>query len=379
MLSPLCQALWLLDEILFPAYRRQTLRSPVFVLAPPRTGSTSLHRAVVADTSLFFAPVLLELLFPFLTVIKALHWLRARPALLNKVTRVLGWLMHTLGLNSSEVSTRHPMGLFREDEDDICLTVHHLTSEIGWVAVSHIESFLWGATLQNRSDATQRRSALLLTRVYQKISFVRGHGRVLCTKSHLVGLAPALLSLHPSARLVTILRPAESSFPSFWSLQCAISRDFGGFESTGPIYLEMRVQFIRELNEAVRRVFGRGVDPGRRVVAFSEFCDAPGQTISVLYDGWGIAHDRQRLASLVDAVMADEKYAHGLGARERFFFFGASVCSRLSFFFQSIDIATWKQIGMKRGNIAAAVDDWFAHYPKQRSAQETGKGLGPLK
>ena len=47
-----------------------------------------------------------------------------------------------LRIKPSEVAQRHPMGLFKEDEDDICLTIHHQTSEICWCAVSHIESFL---------------------------------------------------------------------------------------------------------------------------------------------------------------------------------------------------------------------------------------------
>lgn len=48
----------------------------------------------------------------------------------------------TVGITPGEVAQRHPMGLFKADEDDIALTVHHVTSEISWCAVSHIENFL---------------------------------------------------------------------------------------------------------------------------------------------------------------------------------------------------------------------------------------------
>ncbi len=75
------QFLWFLDDVLYPAHRHVALQAPVFILAPPRTGSTSLHRALVSDTDRFFAPLTLELFFPFITVQKALHYLHDRPAL----------------------------------------------------------------------------------------------------------------------------------------------------------------------------------------------------------------------------------------------------------------------------------------------------------
>jgi hypothetical protein len=70
-----------LDDVLYPAHRDVVLHAPVFILAPPRTGSTSLHRALVSDAERFFAPLTLELFFPFITVQRALHFVHARPAL----------------------------------------------------------------------------------------------------------------------------------------------------------------------------------------------------------------------------------------------------------------------------------------------------------
>ena len=140
---------------------------------------------------------------------------------------------------------------------------------------------------------TQARSALFLTRVYQKIAYVRGGGRTLCTKSHLVGLLPALTALHPTARFATIVRPIEGVFPSFWSLQCAISRDFGAIDSSGPEYRAMRLTFLRELHAAVRSVFGDGSALTRRVLTFDNFVAAPAAEVAELYDGWGLSYDRR--------------------------------------------------------------------------------------
>jgi len=75
LLHPLTDVLWLLDEILFPSYRKQPIRSPVFIVGGFRTGSTSLHRtlnsvliaAAEEHRSTIISPMFVELFFPFLT------------------------------------------------------------------------------------------------------------------------------------------------------------------------------------------------------------------------------------------------------------------------------------------------------------------------
>ena len=109
--------------MLYPAHRSISLEAPVFILAPPRTGSTSLHRALVSDDTRFFAPLVLELFFPFITVQRALHAIHDRPALRAPVDAFIARFVRAMGFKPGEVAQRHPMGLFKEDEDDIGLTV----------------------------------------------------------------------------------------------------------------------------------------------------------------------------------------------------------------------------------------------------------------
>ena len=189
----------------------------------------------------------------------------------------------------------------------------------------------WGAHAHRLPAATQRRSALFLTRVYQKIAFVRGRGRTLCTKSHLVGLMPALEALHPTARFVTIVRPIEGVFPSFWSLQCAISRGFGGFDSSGPEYREMRIVFLKEMHAELRRRFGDGTDPRRRVLTFDNFVADAAAEVGALYDGWGVPYDAAELRGRVSRYLAVEEHAHGFAN------------------------ASWEDMGLRREEIAQLV------------------------
>ena len=335
LVSRLRQLLWCLDELLYPSYRHVQLRSPVFILAPPRTGSTSLHRALLADEPRFFAPLALDFFLPFLCLSRPLRALRARPAVRRRVEAAASALVRLLGIEPGEVARRHPMGLFTEDEDDIALTVHHVTSEISWCAVSHIQAWLWGCHVHRLPAFTRRRSALFLTRIYQKAAFChprRGAGRQLCTKSHLVGLLPELKALHPSARFATIVRPAEAVFPSFWGLQRAISRDFGGFETGGRPYLEMRITFLAELNAELTRQFGGRSDTAavdaapagaadavaelsdRAVLTFEAFTADPVGCTLALYAAWGVQlppSERAALAQRISTYLAGEEHAHG--------------------------------------------------------------------
>jgi len=227
---------------------------------------------------------------------KLCHALRASPRASRALEAASRCVAAAAGFEASEVTQRHPMALFGHEEDDVALTVHHVLSEISWCAVSHIESWLWGCHIHQQPAATRVRAALFLTRVYQKVAFVRGRGRRLVTKSHLVGLLPELQAAHPTAQFLTILRPAAASFRSFWSLQVAISRDFGGVDSRGAEYLRMRLSFLRELHSEVLRAF---VDPGqsrRTVLVFDAFLDDAAGAVRRLYDKWGMSYERRVLA-----------------------------------------------------------------------------------
>ena len=173
----------------------------------------------------------------------------------------------------------------------------------------------WGAHIHKRPLDTQRRTALFLTRVYQKIAFCRGRGRTLCTKSHLVGLAPQLRVLHPTARFVTIVRPIAGIFPSFWSLQFAISRDFGRIDSSGPEYRAMRITFLREIHAELVRCFGDGVcSPSFRVLTFHNFVADPVGEVAGLYSAWGVAGvTRDTLQALITPYLGGEEHVHTLG------------------------------------------------------------------
>ena len=59
-----------LDHVFFPGFRRQEIRRPVFIIAPPRSGTTFLQKLLARNREVF-APVLMyQTIFPSITIQK---------------------------------------------------------------------------------------------------------------------------------------------------------------------------------------------------------------------------------------------------------------------------------------------------------------------
>ena len=64
-------AMWLvvalgraLDHLLFPGFRRQPVTAPVFIVAPPRSGTTLTQKLMSLDTTRFLHVKLYQTIFP---------------------------------------------------------------------------------------------------------------------------------------------------------------------------------------------------------------------------------------------------------------------------------------------------------------------------
>ena len=61
-----------LDHVFFPAFRRQEIRRPVFIIAPPRSGTTFLQKMLARNREVF-APVLMyQTIFPSIFIQKVI-------------------------------------------------------------------------------------------------------------------------------------------------------------------------------------------------------------------------------------------------------------------------------------------------------------------
>ena len=106
----------MLDEILFFPYRWNEVKSPLYIISNPRSGTTFLHRLFNLDNKRFCTPLLYHTLFP------CIFWIRLFDtiALIDSkiggpLHTLLGWIERKVFKGWKDV---HPMGFTMPEEDE---------------------------------------------------------------------------------------------------------------------------------------------------------------------------------------------------------------------------------------------------------------------
>ncbi|MDT8448923.1 MAG: sulfotransferase [Wenzhouxiangellaceae bacterium] len=204
---------FLIDEILFRGWRRVEVREPLFVLGPPRSGTTHLHHVLSRDenTTTFR---MWECLFGLsVTGRKLLLGLgRLDRALGRPLGRAGGWFGRRFLAGMDDV---HPFSLNAPEEDFLAL-MPAMQCFILVVAFPRAE-WLWRtARLDEAVDAAARRRLMRFYRAcVRKHLYVHGTDRRLLSKNaSFSGMAEALLETFPDARIIACTRDPKKTVPS---------------------------------------------------------------------------------------------------------------------------------------------------------------------
>lgn len=204
---------FLLDEILFRGYRKVDVHRPLFVLGPPRTGTTYLHRVLAADrdTTTFKT---WECLFGLSIVGRKLciGLGRVDRALGRPVSRIGSWLGRRLLGAMDDI---HELKLDAPEEDFLCLMP--LAACFLLIVPFPRDPWLWrAARLDTALDPREQRAIMrYYRRCVQKHLYVFGDGkRYLAKNPSFSGMAQALLDEFPDARILTCSRDPVATVPS---------------------------------------------------------------------------------------------------------------------------------------------------------------------
>lgn len=204
---------FLLDELLFPAYRRVEVREPLFVLGVPRSGTTHLHR-VLAEDEQFTTFSTWECFFALSVSARrfwmGIGWLDAR------LGRVLARLLGLLERHAfSALDDIHSMRLSDPEEDYFAFTPA-LACFILMLPFPHSER-IWRMGTFDRDCSPGERERLMryYYRCLQKHLYVHGPERRLLSKNAAFApLATSLRESFPDARFILCLRPPSETIPS---------------------------------------------------------------------------------------------------------------------------------------------------------------------
>jgi omega-hydroxy-beta-dihydromenaquinone-9 sulfotransferase len=232
-LAPLAFLVWLthwccllLDELFFPAYRHLEIKQPLFIIGPPRTGTTHLHRVMAGHEDTFTTTRTWELfLAPSIVQKKILRMIYRGDQ------RCGGGLMR-LAEKSERSFTKatdhlHKSSLTQPEEDFYFLLLALACPALMVALPQHRRS--WQAAFFNDAPPRTRQAWLTLYhRCLQKHLFVFGEGRRLLSKN--ASANPWLRDLahaYPDATFAVCSRDPAEAIASMNSLAERIRDDLG--------------------------------------------------------------------------------------------------------------------------------------------------------
>jgi hypothetical protein len=287
-----------LDYLLFPGFRRQPVRQPVFIIAPPRSGTTLAQKLLSLDEERFVHVKLYHTIFPaicFQRLIQALgrldRWLG------GLLARLVGWAERTWFGGWDQM---HKMR-FNQPEEDDGFFLYCFVSEAIFLLFPYVEE-LWEAGFPDALPAAERRRVMrFYRRCLQRHLYANGPDKTLLSKAtQSSGAVESLLETFPDAKFITIIRHPYQSVAShvsvFYPVWRAHSPEIAKASPLSKAYARLAVEWFKHLFRFRTRVAPQQY----YCIDYRELVRDPLQAIEKLYAhfGWHMSEAfRQRLAA----------------------------------------------------------------------------------
>jgi hypothetical protein len=289
----------LLDHLLFPGFKKQPIRSPVFIVGNPRSGTTFLHRVMARDSRFTYFR-LYQTIFPSVLFYKLfaaagrLDRLLGRPAdrLLARISRrgFRGW------------ESIHPTDHEKAESDEMLFVYAMLSPLIGL-------QFPFFQELRQavRPDLLPRKEREKLKAYYrsclQRHLYATGPDKVLLEKVALIaGRLQTVREVLPDMRIVHMLRNPYNSVPSLVSMFQVPWRSLAPqalqTEEAARGLKEMILKYYRIIYET------RSELPDERFVEvrYQELANDPEAAVRRIYERFGLQADPE-----FNRALAEEK------------------------------------------------------------------------
>lgn len=236
-------ALWL-DDWLHSGYRDVEVQRPLFVVGPPRSGTTLAHRTAAGESERFTAMPLWEL------ILAPAVWQKRMLRRLKRMDRRLGgwglrvvrWLDARLLGAFDEV---HPSSLFLAEEDSLGLVV--FGTSFHQVLAFPASDRVWRlARLDHELTEQQRQRVVRQYRgLLQRHLYFRGKQKTLVSKNPcFTGWLQTLAEEFPDAAFLAPLRTPQEGLPSqLSSIEDAV--EFFGADIRDPMLVDRFAEMYR--------------------------------------------------------------------------------------------------------------------------------------
>ena len=288
----------LLDRLFFRGFLRQEIREPVFIVAPPRSGTTLIQRLMALDDERFVHAKLYQTIFPsvfYQRCFKALARIDRNTGQL--LTRLMHWSEKTFFGGWDDM---HRLRFDQPEEDD-GFFVSSFVTEAVYLLFPHIDE-LWEAGFADALSPKARRKLMRFYRsCLQRQLYANGPGKTVLSKAtQSSGSVESLLEAFPDAKFITIIRHPYQSVPSHVSVFYPVWRAHSPeIAKDGPVsksYARLAVKWYQHLFE-----FRSKVPPSQYYcLDYRNLTQDPKAVVEKLYQhfGWTMSEAfRARLAA----------------------------------------------------------------------------------
>lgn len=305
-LVELFNALWfLLDEILFPGYRRVSIHEPVFIVGNFRSGTTILHRVMARDQERFFCFRTWEIIFPSVLQKKIASSIGKLDRLMGNRLRffILRWEAKRL----SQFNRLHKIGLFLPEEDDKLFV--HILASADLAFFFPYGGFDKMARLDIAVDIREQRRIMdfYMQCVRRQAYFKGGRGTLLSKNPWFTGKVENLLRYFPRCRIIYLVRNPVDVVPSSISVARAIIRSTVGVEPEADldeqVYEAVKFYYTYPLDRLSSLAEDRFM-----VLSYEDLIRQPKQVVRRIYDQLGLILTSEYEQRLDQEVANMKKY-----------------------------------------------------------------------
>ena len=299
-------ACFLLDDLLFPKWKKTELRMPVFIIGNPRSGTTFLHRLMAMDRDHFFTFLTWELIFPAIIQKKALSML----GLLDQISggRISRRIEDRERRLFDEFDKIHRIGLFSPEEDDKLFihncSFHGLMWFFPYQEFSRFHKFDMCLTPEQRAPIMAFYRDCLKRQAYFK-----GDGKSLLSKNPVSSLkVDSLLQWFPGCRIIYLVRnPMEvvastlNMAQSIWKRTAGVERDDALFQNT--VYEVVKLFYEYPLSR-----LGREPEHVYRCIRYEDLIREPKKAVQEAYEWLGFDMSREYQGVLEEEDLKSHRY-----------------------------------------------------------------------
>jgi hypothetical protein len=215
---------FLIDELLFSAYRKVEIASPVFIVGIPRSGTTFLHRTLASDSKFTFFATWEALLAPSITERKIIGAFATVDRAIGAPIKRL--IQYCITKSSGDFDNIHEVGLAAPEEDYLALLPVGACF-IMLLAFPFAKELYSLAKLDEQSEAQRMRTIEFYKRCLQKHLYCHPGKQLLSKNAAFSSWCTELASAIPGARFIVCIREPETALSSQISSLAPARQGFG--------------------------------------------------------------------------------------------------------------------------------------------------------